>query len=75
MTLSFSLSLSHERRAFSRLSSNRGFLVGLCANAREKVVVPACEGRELAHPWALLFFFFVLLAVFLGLSLSLSLSG
>ena len=74
MTLSFSLSLSHERRAFSRLSSNRGFLVGLCANAREKVVVPACEGRELAHPWALLFFF-VLLAVFLGLSLSLSLSG
>ena len=72
-SLFLSLSLSHERRAFSRLSSNRGFLVGLCANAREKVVVPACEGRELAHPWALLFFFRSSRGVFGALSLSFSL--
>ena len=72
-SLFLSLSLSHEQRAFSRLSSNRGFLVGLCANAREKVVVPACEGRELAHPWALLFFFRSSRGVFGALSLSFSL--
>ena len=41
------------------------FLVGLFTNAREKVVAPACEGRELARR-----FFFSFVALFGALSLS-----
>ena len=55
--MTLSLSLSRAARRFLERSNRGGFLVGLCATAREKVVVPACEGRELAHPPALLLFF------------------
>ena len=67
-SLSFSLSprsVPAQTRVLEQLA--RCFLVGLFTNAREKVVAPACEGRELARR-----FFFSFVAVFGALE---SLSG
>ena len=63
MTLSLSLSLSALCQTCVLEQLARCFLVGLFTNAREKVVAPACEGRELARR-----FFFSFPSRCLGLS-------